>query len=144
MISEIPSNRNLALVFFDVLLLDSVSLLPLAYSRRRAILESLIRPVTGMAMLSDRLCIDMTQERPYKTLERIFAEHIADKQEGIILKADESRYNDYNLPWVKLKKDYIDGYGDSLDLLIVGAGWDASRAKELRGPYQGKNATSLY
>jgi DNA ligase-4 len=34
---------------------------------------------------------------------------------------------------VQLKKDYIPGLGDSVDLLLLGAGWDKDRARELRG-----------
>ncbi|KAE8267193.1 hypothetical protein A4X09_0g5152 [Tilletia walkeri] len=34
--------------------------------------------------------------------------------------------------WVKLKADYIDGLGDSVDMAVVGAGWSMKRARELR------------
>jgi hypothetical protein len=33
----------------------------------------------------------------------------------------------------QLKKDYIPGYGDTVDLVIVAASWDKNRARELRG-----------
>ncbi|TFY72020.1 hypothetical protein EVG20_g1000 [Dentipellis fragilis] len=103
--------RHLALVFFDILLLDSKSLLHIPYYRRRALLE--------MAGGEDQL-------------RRIFAAQIADFEEGLVLKVDESRYRDHQLPWIKLKRDYIPGHGDSLDLVVVGAGWDKSRGRELR------------
>ncbi|KAK0570058.1 hypothetical protein OC861_000365 [Tilletia horrida] len=34
--------------------------------------------------------------------------------------------------WVKMKADYIPGLGDSLDLAIIGASWEAGRGRELR------------
>lgn len=53
--------------------------------------------------------------------------------EGLVLKASESTYNDARYPWVKLKKDYIPNLGDCIDLVVLGAGWDIDRARELRG-----------
>ncbi|THH02681.1 hypothetical protein EW026_g207 [Hermanssonia centrifuga] len=65
-------------------------------------------------------------------LRRVFAAAIADHQEGVVLKANESTYNAKNLPWIKLKKDYIPGYGDAIDLVLLGASWEKDRARELR------------
>jgi len=70
---------------------------------------------------------------------------LADLTEGLVLKADSSTYNDSKLRWVKLKvgspiycsltrqKDYIPNLGDCIDLVVLGAGWDIDRARELRG-----------
>ena len=33
----------------------------------------------------------------------------------------------------QLKADYIPGYGDCVDLVLLGAGWDKERARELLG-----------
>lgn len=35
--------------------------------------------------------------------------------------------------WFQLKKDYIPGYGDTIDLVIIAASWDKDRGRELRG-----------
>jgi hypothetical protein len=55
--------------------------------------------------------------------------------EGLVLKASESTYLDRRYPWVKLKKDYIPNLGDCIDLVVLGAGWDSDRARELRGSF---------
>lgn len=126
-------SRHLALIFFDVLVLDDEPLIFKTYATRRQVLETHIKPIPTKAMLSKRLQIDMFGPDPHHALQSIFAEHLGDHLEGLILKADESEYNEFRLPWVKLKKDYIPGFGDCIDLIIVAAGWDRDRARELRG-----------
>lgn len=129
--SEFNDDFNLGLVFFDVLVLDSQNLMFKPYLHRREILEGLITE-PGQAILADRFLIDMST-RPRETLAKIFDEHKAAHLEGLVLKAEDSWYNDYRKPWVKLKKDYIPGHGDTLDLVIIGAGWEKERGRKLRG-----------
>ncbi|RPD64481.1 hypothetical protein L226DRAFT_545021 [Lentinus tigrinus ALCF2SS1-7] len=124
--------RHLALVFFDILLLDGTSLLSFPYSERRAVLERVIRTTPGYSMLAERTCIDMKHGDPADALRKTFATLVADYQEGAVLKADGAQYGEWRLPWVKLKRDYIDGYGDTVDLVLLGAAWDKDRARELR------------
>ena len=132
MMSDDFDTRRLGLVFFDILSLESRSLIFTPYNDRRSILETIVRPKAGRAILAQRFPIDMTVEEPEQALCEIFAEHIADCEEGLVLKAEGSYYNDYKLPWVKFKKDYIPGYGDTIDMVLVGAGWEKQRARELR------------
>jgi DNA ligase-4 len=123
---------SLGLVFFDILFLDFESLLSRSYADRRELLESLLKPSPGKAILAQRYLIDM-RTNPGNKLYRIFSEHIAACQEGLVLKAEDSRYNDYRKPWVKIKRDYLPGAGDKLDLVIVGAAWEKVRGRSLRG-----------
>lgn len=95
--------RHLALVFFDVLMVDSSSLLYRPYSHRRSILESLINQRPGYAMLSERTAIDMgCRNEARDDLTCVFANTIAAHEEGLVLKAEESKYGDWKLPWVKV------------------------------------------
>jgi DNA ligase-4 len=140
MMTDDSQSRHLALIFFDILVLDDEPLLFEPYAIRRQRLESLIKVIPTKAMLSDRHPIQMSissrdnNDRD-RVLQKIFAEHLANHMEGLILKADESQYNEYGLPWVKLKKDYVEGFGDCVDLVLVGADWDRDRARELRGEF---------
>ncbi|KAK0467324.1 uncharacterized protein EV420DRAFT_1636338 [Desarmillaria tabescens] len=127
--------RHLALVFFDVLYLNSVSLLSSPYRERRKILESIIQPIPAYVMLSDRIPILMhNPEEAEAKFRQVYAESIADYQEGVVLKADDGGYNRVGHPWVKLKRDYIQGLGDTVDLVFLGAGWAKDRGRELNVP----------
>ncbi|KAI0675996.1 hypothetical protein C8Q78DRAFT_1135769 [Trametes maxima] len=126
--------RHLALVFFDVLMLDGVSLLPLPYGERRAALERLVHVRLGHAMLAERTCVDLRRADAADALRRVFAHAIADHQEGVVIKAEGAAYAEKRWPWVKLKQDYIPGHGDAVDLVILAASWEKDRARELRVP----------
>lgn len=54
-----------------------------------------------------------------------------------MLKPLKSVYNDPRpgLSWVKLKKDFIPGAGDTLDFQVIGASWQKERARQLLGEW---------
>lgn len=95
--------RHLALVFYDVLLLDDASLLPVPYGQRRDVLERLINVTPGYAMLAERTCIDTTLPNGEGMLRRAFARVVADHQEGVVIKADGAGYAEKRWPWVKVR-----------------------------------------
>ncbi|KAG8861441.1 hypothetical protein FRB96_002890 [Tulasnella sp. 330] len=134
---EDSGNRHFMLVFFDVLLLDGKNLTRESYGSRRALLKQLICPITGYAMLAKREKLCLRDPDAKVKLNQVFARHITDYEEGLVLKPGSSTYNDLrpSQRWVKLKKDYIKGLGDTLDLAVFGASWDRDRGRELRvGP----------
>lgn len=129
--------RRLALVFFDILMFNGRSLLSAPYEARRALLESVITPTRGYAMLAERSLIDLAggMTEAAAELDVVWARAIAAREEGLVLKAEGGAYGDWRSPWVKVKRDYIKGYGDCVDLVVVGAGWERGRARELRGEF---------
>ncbi|KAI6125420.1 DNA ligase/mRNA capping enzyme [Pisolithus croceorrhizus] len=137
--SSNPSDGlHLALVFFDILLVGHASFLNVPYAMRRSVLENAVREIPGRAMIAKRELIssgpETCMENASKKLREVWAQKIVDCEEGLVLKAGESVYGDWRLPWVKLKKDYVPGHGDTIDLVVVAAGWDKDRARELRVP----------
>lgn len=89
-------------------MLDDASLLDSSYSVRRQTLESIVRVIPGHSMLAQRQAISTIQRSPNKDvtpdkqLRDAFARNIADHQEGLVLKADEAKYNERQLPWIKV------------------------------------------
>lgn len=133
--SSTASTLHLALVFFDVLQVGAASMLNTPYYMRRSLLESIITPVPGRSMLAERAVImgGQAQEADgQKILRETWAKCITEHEEGLVLKASESTYGDWKLPWVKLKKDYVPGYGDTIDLVVIAAAWEKDRARDLR------------
>jgi DNA ligase 4 len=127
--------RNLALVFFDILLIDNVSLLGRRYSERRALLEDIIAVKEGYAMIAERECISAPISSPSSfpshlldkrvaptsniegaedQLARVFARIISAHEEGLVLKADDGTYNSWSSPWVKVGSCWREGRNISL------------------------------
>lgn len=98
--------RHLSLIFFDVLLVDSQSLLSVPYTRRRALLSSIISPlVPGRVMLAESWPIDMSRgmNEGARQLREVFAESLAGFEEGLVLKDGNSGWRDWRRPWVKVR-----------------------------------------
>ncbi|KAK9386149.1 hypothetical protein V1515DRAFT_605482 [Lipomyces mesembrius] len=130
-------NRNhehLMAVFFDVLSVDSTSLLSQPYEYRRSVLESLVSEIPGVSMLAQRQCVNL---KDLDALKHVFNSIVNQGEEGIVVKHASGTYigacmGQRHQRWVKVKRDYIAGIGDTADFAIVGAGVDISRIKERR------------
>jgi DNA ligase 4 len=96
-------NRHLALVFFDILFLDSVDVMSTPYSSRRRVLESVVLHIPGYAMLAERWPVEIrgSLDSGQSQLRSIFVQALSDHQEGLVLKAAEGRY--LKSPWVKVR-----------------------------------------
>ncbi|WWC65954.1 uncharacterized protein I303_108576 [Kwoniella dejecticola CBS 10117] len=128
------SSRHLCLVFFDILYLNGQSLLHRRYEERRTLLEQTIRPIRGFSRLAERtrISLGLNRQTAIQSLEEAFRRSNEHHEEGLVLKASNSTYTNMRWQWVKLKKDYIPNLGDCIDLVLLGAGWDIDRARELR------------
>lgn len=112
---------RVCLFVFDVLYLDGRPLTKLSLEERREHLHALFEPVPGE--------VDFVASADFCDVERIQAfmdEAVAASCEGLMVKAlDGARatYEPANRTqnWLKLKKDYLEGVGDTLDLVPIGA-----------------------
>lgn len=127
--------EHLMIVYFDVLMIDGESLLGVGQSQRRKRLEELIHCQEGQSQLVRRHIIDCDKRTAASDLRCIFARCITDRGEGLVLKADDPYFNfntrrrPYSSSCIKLKKEYIGGFGDVGDFAVVGARYDAVKAK---------------
>jgi len=129
-------SRHLALCFFDVIYLNGQSLLECSYNERRRNLEQCIHVIPNYSMLVDRKSFDLSHESAKDALRKYYATVIAERHEGLVIKTAESIYNDSRIEhkWLKVKKDYLEGFGDAADYAVIGAAWDQKRARELGVP----------
>ena len=112
---------------FDLLLLNGESLLRSTLRERRTKLHASFNAVKHGFAFADAVDVDgdgddvVAAEKIQQALE----EAIVAKSEGLMVKTldDNATYSPSkrSLNWLKLKKDYLDGVGDSLDLVVVGA-----------------------
>jgi len=124
------------IIFFDILVLDDDICLRKPYRERRMILKDVVETIHGRAALSEQEILDFGHLDSQHRLEISFAKAIAQRWEGYVLKAcDEPYFPMYTAgmngsfgKWIKLKKDYITGLGDTVDLSLVGAYYDARDA----------------
>lgn len=134
-LSDLPRPQpyeHLMVVFFDILVLDDNVCLKKPHRERRLLLKDVVQAIHGRADISEQQILDFSRtDGPYQ-LERIFAKGIAQRWEGFVLKGCEDPYftifsSDTNGTfgrWIKLKKDYIPGLGDTVDLALVGAKYE--------------------
>ncbi|MCJ1473550.1 hypothetical protein MMC13_002201 [Lambiella insularis] len=132
--------EHLMIMFFDVMMIDEEPVLHDIYRRRKDKLMRLITIIPGRAELAKCQDIDFSRSSAPHELMEALAIGFAKRWEGYVLKPVEEPYVDikpwsrgsYHSCWIKLKKDYIPGLGDTAELAVVGAGYDTKLAAKLR------------
>jgi DNA ligase-4 len=127
-------HEHLMIMFYDILLLDNSMVLREPHGERRRRLEALVKVAPGYAEIGTRETINFSSRRAPEQLRAAFAAGITRHWEGFVLKGCDDPYIPMNgaSRYIKLKKDYITGLGDTLDLAIVGGHRDPKAEQELR------------
>ena len=112
-VSEIPITLN----FFDVLYFDGKNCLDLSYEERRKNLEEIVAE-DKFAKLVPMVTVTSDSE-----IEDFLENSINSGCEGLMLKSLEGQYRAgmRGSNWLKLKREYRNELGDSLDLVVIGA-----------------------
>ncbi|KAI1632046.1 hypothetical protein F4809DRAFT_629375 [Biscogniauxia mediterranea] len=133
-------HENLMIVYYDILMLDGTSFLGFRHSERMKRLANLITCRTGCAEIVQRKVISLSTHSAGERLRETFAECIVRRWEGLVLKPDEpyfdftGSYQLYSSCNIKLKKEYVQGWGDVGDFAVVGASYDPAKAKSYNIP----------
>ena len=106
----------IAVNFFDILYCNGASCLKLGYAERRTVLEETVRQ-DGYARH-----IPMTVVRGEEDIKDFFENSINAGSEGLMLKTLDGPYQagSRGSYWLKLKREYRNELGDSLDLVVIG------------------------
>ncbi|WEW56206.1 ATP-dependent DNA ligase domain-containing protein [Emydomyces testavorans] len=134
------ASEHLYLAFFDVLLVDDNVCLSKPYRERREILNDIIQPIEGRSELARQQTINFSHSDSYEHLKDVVAMAAAQRWEGLVLKGNDEPYfpifeEDANMNfarWIKLKKEYIPGLGDSADFAVIGARYDSTRQQNIK------------
>lgn len=112
-VSQYPITVN----FFDVLYLDGNSCLEKQYAKRRKILEDIV--MEGEFAKNVPMIIVNNES----DVEDVLENSINSGCEGLMLKSLDAPYQagSRGSHWLKLKREYRNELGDSLDLVIIGA-----------------------
>jgi len=124
-VSQYPITVN----FFDVLYYDKKDCLNLEYSERRKILEQIIHE-DNFSKLVPMLFVKNENE-----IEDFLENSINAGCEGLMLKTPSAPYRagTRGSNWLKLKREYRNELGDSLDLIVIGAYFGRGRRTGLYG-----------
>jgi DNA ligase-4 len=131
--------EHLMIMFFDILLLDDNICLRKPHRERRLLLKDTVQIIPGLADIADQRVIDFSRPDGQSKLESFFSMGIAERWEGLVLKGCEDPYfpilinpgDSCTGRWIKLKKDYIPGLGDTIDVALIGAAYNARDASTL-------------
>ena len=115
--------------FFDVLYYDKKNCFDLEYSERRKILERLVTE-DNFSKLIPMLLVKNENE-----IEDFLENSINAGCEGLMLKTTNAPYRAgaRGSNWLKLKREYRNELGDSLDLIVIGAYFGRGRRTGLYG-----------
>lgn len=95
-------------------------LIPRTLSWRREMLSKIITPVKGILEI-----VEFEKARTEKDIKRFLGRVIEERGEGLVCKNPDASYllDGRFETWIKVKPDFMDELGETLDLVVVGGYW---------------------
>ncbi|THH01791.1 hypothetical protein EW026_g963 [Hermanssonia centrifuga] len=126
---------RVCLFAFDLLYLNGEPLLHKSFLDRRELLKEHFKIVPGEFDFAKSSDCDTVDE-----IQTFLEESVKDGCEGLMVKMLESEASFYepsrrSVDWLKLKKDYLAGVGDSLDLVVVGGYYGKGKRTNVYGAF---------
>lgn len=123
---------NVCVYAFDCLYLNGEALLKKSLTERRDALYSAIKSTRGKMELATAKTSHDVEE-----LSTFLDESVTHGTEGLIVKTLDDSYepSKRSSHWLKLKKDYLDGVGDTFDLVPIGAWYGKGKRTGVYGSY---------
>ncbi|GFE55425.1 DNA ligase [Babesia ovis] len=119
---------------FDILYLNGEQLVERSLAERRQALEATLFEKANLLSFARRKDMDSLDD-----IEDFLRQAVLDSCEGLMIKSldkdatyePQKRTNN----WLKFKKDYIDGMGDSVDIVPIAAFWGKGKRTNVYGSY---------
>lgn len=129
-IEKAVTQYPIAVNFFDVLYFNSESCLDMSYKDRRRVLEKIVQDTGDFSRH-----IPMTPIKGVDTIEEFLESGINAGSEGLMLKTLDGSYRagSRGSNWLKLKREYQNDLGDSLDLVVIGGFFGKGRRTGIYG-----------
>jgi DNA ligase-1 len=122
---------------FDLMYLNGEPLLAKTLAHRRDLLHKHFVPIEGKFQFA--VSLDHTENGDTTVLEEFLDRAVKGQCEGLMVKTLEQNANyepsKRSLNWLKLKKDYLEGLGDSVDLVPLGAYHGRGKRTGVYGAY---------
>ncbi|KAJ7125595.1 ATP-dependent DNA ligase [Mycena crocata] len=126
---------RVCLFAFDLLYLNGEPLLKKSLHERRELLRKHFKVVPGEFDFAKSSDSETTDE-----IQTFLEQSVKDGCEGLMVKMLETDASFYepsrrSINWLKLKKDYLAGVGDSLDLVVVGGYYGKGKRTNVYGAF---------
>lgn len=114
---------------FDLLFLNGMSVLTHSIAARKANLRLCVKEMAGRVEYSKEM-----EGRNEKDVMEALKKVMEDRGEGLVIKHLKSQYilNGRTKSWYKVKPEYMDGMGETVDVLVVGENQRASEMTQNR------------